>query len=114
MRTNITHTFILAVTDDFKHYLSSIPKVETSEQVMTRIRTLYTKLQSRTEEEDRKEGRTTRYTIVLDNESRGELNLSYTYIEDYGNLFAKNILMKQKSRMLTDKPRDENEDVILA
>lgn len=108
MRNNITHTFIFSVTDDFQHYLRNIPKSESSIAVMNRIKTLAAKLHNRSEPQDIKEGRKTRYVMVLSSQA-GEMKTKYSFIEDYGQLFSINILDQQLSRMINNADIQDNQ-----
>ena len=99
MRNNITHTFLFSITDDFTHYIRNIPKNETSAEIMTRIKSLFTKLLNRSEPGDTTMGRQTRYVVVIACKSGGSMEISYSFIKNYDELYKRNILSLQQSRM---------------
>ena len=114
MRNNITHTFIFSVTDDFLHYVKNIPKTETVGEIMTRIKNLVQKLNNMCEDEDAIEGRKTRYVTVLSPKAGGSMEIRYSFIENYRQLYRRNVLNKQLSRMKLDSSLCDGDKRLLA
>lgn len=113
MRNNITHTFIFAITDDFYHYVKNIPKSESVQEVMTRLKRLFIKLSGKCEEVDREENRQTRYNAVISTIAGGSMCLSYSYIEDYSKLYKRNILSRQISKMKYTIQKNDEDDTLI-
>ena len=115
MRNNITHTFLFSITDDFMHYLKNIPKTEPMNEIMPRIRNLVLKLSTKSESEDLEEGRKTRYIVAIVAKEGGRIELQYSFIKKYSELYTRNILAKQTSRMMyqyINSQRNDNKVVV--